>query len=209
MTDNRTESLRGESLPPRGLPKTSERLPFVTSSSYQCTSREVFGGALGGDFPLGGSWSWCPSLCCPIILWGPEWLHTHVDYLEIPNYTGHLLHRAFWQDFFCNSGAFITCFRWTRQLHTGVVWELIVQLHAHLLHKEVFPNYLCNHLRPHSNLSQISINWMCQQLWRSRGRSRAMSFFCVAWRGLICNTTRRWGYLILFLSVANPWYRGT
>ena len=51
-----TESLREENLPPggslRGLPKTSERSPFVTQSSLPVYLLEVFGGPLRD--PLGG-----------------------------------------------------------------------------------------------------------------------------------------------------------
>ena len=53
-------------------------------------------------------------------------------YLRIPNYTGHLLHRAFWQEFFCVIWALPCGIFCKRQLHKRILWELIFQLLTHL-----------------------------------------------------------------------------
>ena len=67
---------------------------------------------------------------------------------RFPNYTGHVLHSAFWQDFICvirvpPQGA--VC---ERQSHRRIFGELISNC-AHICYtKELFPNYLCHHLGP-------------------------------------------------------------
>ena len=54
---------------------------------------------------------------------------------SFPNYTGCLLHRAFWRELFCvfrvpPQGTFREL-----QVHTRFLWEFIFQLHTHLVHK--------------------------------------------------------------------------
>ena len=64
--------------------------------------------------------------------------HTHaLSYFGsyFPKYTGHLLHKAFWEEFFCVIRAFARGTSCERANYTLIVWEVILQLRTHPLHK--------------------------------------------------------------------------
>ena len=90
----------------------------------------------------------------------------------MPNYTGHLLHRAFWQDYFCVVG------RLHKVLSANVPITHInclginFQLHTHICYtKELFPIYSCNHFGPQSN-------WVSEKLGAQFGYTvRTQEFF--------------------------------
>ena len=53
------------------------------------------------------------------LLWGPKSAHTFLLFgNELPIYTGHRLHRAFWQEFFCVLRRLHEALSVKAQLHT-------------------------------------------------------------------------------------------
>ena len=97
--------------------------------------------------------------------------YTHTFLLfgnQFPSCTGHLLHRAFWQEFFCVIWAPPCSTFCKRQLHKIILLELIFQLHTHtsVTQKNCFRISLCNHFGPHSigqnkskNIGRNSFVW--------------------------------------------------
>ena len=66
------------------------------------------------------------------------------------NYTGHLLHRAFWQEFFCVTRRLHKVLSVNAPITHKMVWEFISNCTHICYTKELFPNHLCNHFGPHS-----------------------------------------------------------
>ena len=80
---------------------------------------------------------------------------THTFWLfgnQFLNYTGHLLHRAFWQEFFCVIRGLHRVLSVNVPIAHMNYLGIIFRLQAPLLHKKYFPVYLCNHFGPHSTV---------------------------------------------------------
>ena len=80
-------------------------------------------------------------------------LHTFLLFWNsFPNYTGHSLHMAFWQEFFGAIRVPMKVLSVNAPIpHINCLGKLFSNYtHTHLLHtKELFLTYLCNHFGPH------------------------------------------------------------